>query len=146
LHPMREHRVHCLEPQQLHVHDQQLPVWAQRIRYRGRGRAHKNVVQQRAEKREACVQVLPRGWNTINNNHENLSTTGSRERVHMRIRDRSDLHHSLRRATREIRHAHAQKRPATLYQRTQGMKIVSLSSHDVTDFACPCKSSSRDLT
>ena len=70
MHPMREHRVHCLEPQQLHVHDQQLPVWAQRIRYRGRGRAHKKIIRQRSAKREACVQVLPRRWNSMNNNHK----------------------------------------------------------------------------
>jgi hypothetical protein len=86
---MREQRVHCLEPQPVHVLDQHMPVWAQRIRYRGRGRAHKNIIQQRSAKREACVQVLPRRWKNMNNNRKIWSTTGGRERVHMRIRDPS---------------------------------------------------------
>jgi len=71
------------------VHDQQLPVWTQRIRYRGGGSAHKKVIRQRSPKREACVQVLPRRWNSMNNNHKKWSTTCGHERVHMRIRDHS---------------------------------------------------------
>jgi hypothetical protein len=89
LHPMRGQRVHCLEPQHIHVHDQPMPVWPQRIRYGGRGRARKTIVRRRSAKREACVQVLPRSWNSMNSNHENLPRTGGRERVHMRIRDGS---------------------------------------------------------